>query len=951
MDLTSVYNVEEYLDDAMCSLENQLLDFTKNVQVVLVNDGSTDNSLKKVKEWQRRYPNNIIAIDKKNGGVSSARNAGIEVARGKYINFLDPDDMLDEGVLLQVRLFFQKNPDIKIAHIPLYLFEAKSEPHILNKVFEKDIEIVDIRKNHTKIFAHISSSFFSRELFEDEIFRFEVGRKYGEDLALVAKLVEQEKKFGLINNVFYRYRARNSGDSAMDSSRKDPETYIPNAEMMLELIKMHEKDGEIDLWLQNIIMYDLAWKVRREELPFVAPENFYKIYFDLVYDILQYINVSVIRSVGHLRWVQKEELIYLKNSGKLSKENEPKGMLIHSGAGVSLVNDDKKYILSNVISKIHIIKYRPETNTLNIVGSIDHIFGIKDFKVLLCSKDVIFESMRIEEPSRIQMIGVPIHSVNTFSFDIPIDNLKSVDKLELKIGYKTHIQKLKLEFSGLLVSIGNGIKVNYLWTPQKLISYNFNENKFEIKNNSLNNLITSEKLLIDKILSTKGIPEERKKYLINLRKLSLKSRLSENVINIFQDRENRADDNAEVFYKYVQDKHPEWDNYFVLDSNSSDWQRLTKEGFRLIEYGSIKHEKLLIQAQNLISSQANLSVMRPWDKNFGFLRDSYHYNFIFLQHGVTKHDLSLWLRKIEKDIRMLVTVSNLEADGFLGYGYEYSESEITNTGFPRFDRYNIDFYSEKNKGNIVLAPTWRNGIWNDNDSIDIKIKKLHSTTFYKMWQELIFSNILKEISLKGNTISFLPHPLLREIENGFEFPDYIKVIPFEERYIDVLTNTDMLLTDFSSIYFDIAYQGKPTLYFQFDAGNVNNKEGYFDFEEMGFGPVCSDIDTVGLELVNIIRRKFKMEDIYIERVKQFFTYTDTNNSLRLLERMETLIYDSIANNEKFINSYSGGEIDRSFEIMLRKTRKNFSFKEFIKMALPKDSKLYKTVRKIYRRFK
>src|SRR5699024_3781047 len=115
--------------------------------------------------------------------------------------------------------------------------------------------------------------------------------------------------------------------------------------------------------------------------------------------------------------------------------------------------------------------------------------------------------------------------------------------------------------------------------------------------------------------------------------------------------------NAEVFYKYVNKIHPDWDNYFVLDRASSDWERLEREKFKLIEYGSLEHEELLVQAQNLISSQASLTEMRPWKENFGFLRDAYHYNFIFLQHGVTKHDLSLWLRKIEKDIRLLVTVS------------------------------------------------------------------------------------------------------------------------------------------------------------------------------------------------------------------------------------------------------------------------------------------------------
>ena len=84
--IMAVYNVERYLGESIDSLIDQSLSFEDNIQLILVNDGSTDGSLKVAEDYQKRYPNNIILLSKENGGVSSARNLGLKHATGKYIN-------------------------------------------------------------------------------------------------------------------------------------------------------------------------------------------------------------------------------------------------------------------------------------------------------------------------------------------------------------------------------------------------------------------------------------------------------------------------------------------------------------------------------------------------------------------------------------------------------------------------------------------------------------------------------------------------------------------------------------------------------------------------------------------------------------------------------------------------------------------------------------------------
>lgn len=86
-----VYNVESYLEECMESVINQSLD---DIEIICINDGSTDSSLKILERYESKY-NNIIVINQENKGLSASRNIGIRKARGKYIYFLDSDDFIN----------------------------------------------------------------------------------------------------------------------------------------------------------------------------------------------------------------------------------------------------------------------------------------------------------------------------------------------------------------------------------------------------------------------------------------------------------------------------------------------------------------------------------------------------------------------------------------------------------------------------------------------------------------------------------------------------------------------------------------------------------------------------------------------------------------------------------------------------------------------------------------
>ena len=110
-----IYNVGKYLDESITSVINQTIGFEENIQLILINDGSTDKSEKICKKYLEQYPDNIIYQYQENAGVSNARNEGIKYINSKYTIFFDPDDVWDKNAFKEFDNFFTSNEDVKLA--------------------------------------------------------------------------------------------------------------------------------------------------------------------------------------------------------------------------------------------------------------------------------------------------------------------------------------------------------------------------------------------------------------------------------------------------------------------------------------------------------------------------------------------------------------------------------------------------------------------------------------------------------------------------------------------------------------------------------------------------------------------------------------------------------------------------------------------------------------------
>ena len=121
-----VHNVEDYLNEAIESIINQDLNFKDNIQLVLINSDSIDNSKKISLDYQAKYPENVICESCESEFSFDAYNFGLEYASGQYVNFMDPNDILSRNLISKVLKSFKKF-DVDIVTVPVEYLELRKK--------------------------------------------------------------------------------------------------------------------------------------------------------------------------------------------------------------------------------------------------------------------------------------------------------------------------------------------------------------------------------------------------------------------------------------------------------------------------------------------------------------------------------------------------------------------------------------------------------------------------------------------------------------------------------------------------------------------------------------------------------------------------------------------------------------------------------------------------------
>lgn len=234
--IVPVYNTSKYLEKCLYSLINQTI---KNIEIIVVNDGSTDNSLEIINKIAKE-DERIKVYNKKNGGLSSARNYGIEKSIGKYIGFVDSDDYVREDMYEILKKNLEDNSaDMSICRWYLVENEIKRECNFKteNKVLNSE-DAINVLLSHSSFDNFVVTKLYKRELFDN--IRFDEG-KLLEDLLIMYKLINKSKLISLCSEPLYYYVQRNNSITNNLNKELDEKCFDAFVVRKNDLQKMYPK--------------------------------------------------------------------------------------------------------------------------------------------------------------------------------------------------------------------------------------------------------------------------------------------------------------------------------------------------------------------------------------------------------------------------------------------------------------------------------------------------------------------------------------------------------------------------------------------------------------------------------------------------------------------------------------------------------------------------------------
>ena len=853
--IVPVYNVEQYLQKCLDSLVDQTISKEK-MEVILVDDGSSDSSPAICDEYVEKHSfMKVFHIE--NGGVSSARNFGIDKAQGKYIMYLDSDDYLSKGSVKSLVNFFDAHYD----EIDLVTYNEvhdkdgviKRNTHFRTRFINKT-GVYDLNDKDYRYFVQTHMNICVKNKGKDNA-KFDTTMIFHEDQKYIISILEDKQKIGFCDKADYFYLQNAGGASG---SYGHP-YYI--FEKTMQLWEDFFNKPYVPEYIQAYFLNDFRWKLKADILwPYQYKGEEYERQAGRIVNLLKKVDDEVILDYGALIKPHKAFVFELKYGKELKLVTEDDRYVICH-------NDNELLECENI--DIYITRFNIKNNKLTMIGVEKCLAGnlTDDIKIEAEYSYKNGDKKKETLPLRDSSLSICASQTRTNNFKMFV--IKTDIKNLKKISFKAYLngKTYPVKFSQGVTSPFNAElkRMKYI-CEGKTISCTGSKIKFrktelsDMASVFFRNIRFAPKIGYRNTLTRFMAPRHKKKNKIWLYCDSSKTVKDNGYYQFLHDV--KKDDGIKRYYVY----NPETDIDGWFDDSMKN---------NLVPYGSVTHRLYALSADKIITSFYGLRDMLSYPYGaHKYFADIINFDVIYLQHGVLHANLPTMysLDRMLLDKEVISTKFEFES---LQKNYCFDESFLITSGMPRYNHIDTTQKAEKK---ILFAPSWRKflvlsdgkGSWKPNE------KAFLNSDFYKNTMEFLNNPKLHKVLEEHDfVLDFKPHPNFRMYDEFFKFDsDRVRLA---EKTVDEFSYS-IFITDFSSFVFDFVYLKRPVLYFVpdielFEAGLNHYRKLDIPFEE-AFG----DFSTTGEEtvdnVISLIENNCVPEEKYVQRMEGLFFDVD-----------------------------------------------------------------------------
>lgn len=341
-----------------------------------------------------------------------------------------------------------------------------------------------------------------------------------------------------------------------------------------------------------------------------------------------------------------------------------------------------------------------------------------------------------------------------------------------------------------------------------------------------------------------------------------------------------AHDSGYHFFNYVYQNKLKDDYYYVIDKTSPEYHFLADKKERVLPYMSFKYFVYLFAADTLISSDTRRNAYNLLQRQTPMGRVIANKKLVYLQHGVNGIKKVKDFYKSAGQFDLVMAPSEWEKKHLAINEWGFDDNEVVATGLPRWDVMENQ-QAEINFKQIFVMPTWRNWMAGMPDDL------FKQSEFYLEYQAFLNNPRLKAILKAHNArIAFFMHP---------KFKDYIHLFDIDTTIIDayeflevpmdeMIMKSSLMISDYSSVLWEMFYLKKPTIFYQFDQEKYLTYEGSsLDFTTELFGDVTFSATETIDKIAEYINNDFQEKDEFASMREKYFNLMDKNNSKRVYQ--------------------------------------------------------------------
>lgn len=874
--IVPIYNTEDYLEETLRSVEQQTLGMG-NIELILVDDGSSDGSADICERFQRKYPENVKFLQQENAGVSVARNNALEYATCPIVTFLDSDDYWSPNAFkFAVKFFSDDECTVDLLVGKTELFEDAKGDHPLDARFKKS-RYIFLDETPCDIQSIMGNCFFRREAISD--LRFAEDVSTSEDTLFIVQVLLRKCVYYAAKECVYYHRVRAAG-----SSLSQVDTWEKHMQNLVVCNRMYQASldalGCIHPLAQASALYILTWQLfAKQAAPYTSEQSdAWRKEFAHILDKVD------LRIICESRWTTGTKKAFMC---RMKYGNDFFDQMVWVKGRVGSYRGQKVTTLNQAgCCKIYQIKKRGERLCVE---------GTTNMAMFALPFEMFVEDRTASELYPCDMVPYPTGSQRTLAGDIAYEGMRFVVDLPLRPG-STYSFKVRFSEERELLQLRPRFGETGLFYYESSCDYHVFgdvmvkhiDNELRLYSSSARMVAASEARRLREVWSDADLDRKDRMRFCAMRVAYHARRLFlRKPIWLFSDKEWKAGDNAETVYRYAV-KHGGRDvhMYFALQKDSPDYNEVNSYG-RVLEPGSFKFELNFLLSSILISSRSERGLVNPFGDDQKYVRDLLDYDFIYLTHGTLFGDLASMLSKPVKRISLFSVGTQMERNALLAEAYGYGDSEVELLGMPRYDCYG----TRPRKKLIAFLPTWRShlaGAVIPGTTTREYVDDFGSTDFCKFYNGLINDErLLSAMKQYGYVGEFFLHPAFVRQTGDFDGNDVIIVGDGSADYERLLDEASLLVTDYSGVGFDFGYQRKPVVYTQYDAifegGHTYGAESYYDYETEGFGPIATTIEDAVDDIIEYMQQDCTIGSDYEKRADAMFGFSDRESSRRVFE--------------------------------------------------------------------